>query len=594
MHLRHRLAAATLTITTVLVTAGPVTAAPGPTHIRDIQGTAHLSPLSGSTVTGVRGVVTGLKSTGFWMQDPEPDTDDATAEGIFVFTADAPEVNVGDEVTVDGKVTEYRSGGAKSANLTVTEISTPEVTTLGTRPLPAPVVIGSGGRVPPNAVIKRNAGDVETSGGFDPAVNGIDFWESLEGMLVTLPKPVAVGPYQATYGEIPVVNDDQNSVTRSARGGIVLQQHDGNPEIITLADKERTPSGVNVGDHFSGPATGIVDYIAGHFTLQLSSALSRVDSGLQRESTVDTPAGQLSVATFNVENLDPTDPQVKFDNLGATIVRNLKSPGIVTLEEIQDNNGATNDGTVDADRTFGALIDAITKAGGPTYAYTQINPVDGQDGGEPGGNIRVGFLYRTDLGISLAKGTAGGPTEAVTVTPGGGLSVNPGRIDPGNAAWAATRKPLVAEFLFQDKPVFVIANHWSSKGGDDPLMGRNQPARQPSSDKRTRQAGVVRDFVRQLLAADEHARIVVAGDLNDFEYSTAATTLAGAPLTDLPATLPDAERYTYVYQGNSQVLDHILLSKSLGADYGYDVVHVNSEFAVQDSDHDPQIVRLKF
>jgi predicted extracellular nuclease len=61
----------------------------------------------------------------------------------------------------------------------------------------------------------------------------------------------------------------------------------------------------------------------------------------------------------------------------------------------------------------------------------------------------------------------------------------------------------------------------------------------------------------------------------------------------LPRTLPIAERYTYDFEGNSQVLDHILLSASLaGTGYAHDVVHVNSEFANQLSDHDPQVVRI--
>jgi uncharacterized protein len=64
-------------------------------------------------------------------------------------------------------------------------------------------------------------------------------------------------------------------------------------------------------------------------------------------------------------------------------------------------------------------------------------------------------------------------------------------------------------------------------------------------------------------------------------------------LTDLPRTLPLAERYTYVFEGNSQVLDHILLSPAwAGRVRGYDVVHVNAEYADQASDHDPQVVRL--
>jgi predicted extracellular nuclease len=58
-------------------------------------------------------------------------------------------------------------------------------------------------------------------------------------------------------------------------------------------------------------------------------------------------------------------------------------------------------------------------------------------------------------------------------------------------------------------------------------------------------------------------------------------------------TLPPAERYSYVFEGNSQVLDQILVSNNLlGFPLEYDPVHVNAEFADQASDHDPQVVRL--
>jgi hypothetical protein len=101
-----------------------------------------------------------------------------------------------------------------------------------------------------------------------------------------------------------------------------------------------------------------------------------------------------------------------------------------------------------------------------------------------------------------------------------------------------------------------------------------------------------------VLAADPRANIVVAGDLNDYQFSPALRTLTdGATLTDLITTLPADEQYTYVYNGISQVLDHILVSSPLSSAGGdaveYQVVHVNSEFSNQASDHDPQVVRIR-
>ena len=105
-------------------------------------------------------------------------------------------------------------------------------------------------------------------------------------------------------------------------------------------------------------------------------------------------------------------------------------------------------------------------------------------------------------------------------------------------------------------------------------------------------------WVRRLLDVDPRARVVVLGDLNDFEFSETVRVLeegdevgGSRELTDvLPAA---AERYTYVFQGNAQVLDHILVSPSLLEETrpDLDVVHINAEFFDQASDHDPPITR---
>jgi predicted extracellular nuclease len=306
------------------------------------------------------------------------------------------------------------------------------------------------------------------------------------------------------------------------------------------------------------------------------------------------------VATFNVENLSPLDPQPKFDSLAGIIVSNLAAPDLVALEEIQDNSGPTNDGTVAADQTLQQLVDAIAAAGGPAYQWRQIDPTNDTDGGQPGGNIRQAFLFRTDRGLSFVARPGGDATTPVSVlTDEFGqpqLSVSPGRIDPASAAWTSSRKPLVGEFQWLGRPLFVIANHFNSKGGDDPLFGHRQPPVFGSEVQRHQQAGEVRSFVDSILAVQQDANVVVLGDLDDFDFSQTADILVGSggtALTDLPRTLPLPERYTYDFQGNSEVLDHILLSSALvSGGYAYDVVHVNSEFPDQASDHEPQVTRL--
>jgi predicted extracellular nuclease len=563
-------------------------------RIRDVQGAAHLSLRTGQQT--VRGVVTAVASNGFWVQDPCPDSNPATSEGIFVFTSTAPTARIGHEVSVTGTVSEFRSGGSTSDNLTITELTSPSVTTLATgKTLPAPVVVGAGGRVPPAAAIEDDAnGSVETSGTFDPATDGIDFWESLEGMRVQIDNAQVVGP-RSTFGEIPVVPG--GSGVRTVRGGIVIQSGDFNPERVLLDDRMATMPTVDTGDVLSGATIGVVDYSFGTFKLLPSASPVVIDGGVAPETTTAAGTGQLAVATFNVENLDPTDPQSKFDALAATIVNNLRSPDLLALEEVQDNDGATNSTTVAADQTLGKLIAAIGAKGGPTYSYQQIDPTDDADGGEPGGNIRNVLFYRTDRGLSFTLRPGGTATADTAVLNIGGvpqLQYSPGRIKPTDTAFGASRKPLVGEFRWNGRTVFVVANHFNSKGGDNPLFGRYQPPVRSSETQRHQQATIVNTFVDQVRAIDPNAAVIVLGDLNDFDFSTTTSILVGAgELVDLPATLPLAERYTYVYEGNAQVLDHILLSSWLATQpYVYDVVHVNSEFATQVSDHDPQVVRL--
>jgi len=573
-----------------------------PVQIHEVQGASHISPFNGMTVSGVEGIVTWDRPDSFYMQDPTPDADEATSEGILVFGSGVGAlVGVGDHVSVGGRVAEFRPGGSATDNLTTTEITTPNlsVTVLSSgNPLPVPTVIGTGGRVPPSMVIEDDAtGNVEESGVFDPAQDGIDFYESLEGMRVRINDALAVGPTNA-FGEIAVVGDDgANAGVDTVRDGIVVRPNDFNPERVLLDDTLMPVPDVNVGDGFTTPVMGVMDYSFGNFKLNVTTALTRVDRGLEREQTRAPTDREIVVGTYNVENLDPGDSAAVFARHADLIVDNLRSPDLLAIEEIQDNDGPTNSTVTDASLTWDLLISAIQAAGGPIYEYRQIDPVDDQDGGQPGANIRVGFLFRTDRGLTFIDRPGGDPTTPTTVLDqpsGPRLSASPGRIDPADPSFVDTRKSLAGEFRMRGRKVFVVVNHLSSKGDDDPLFGRFQPPVRHSEVARHGQAQVVNDFVDQILAADPDANVIVLGDINDFDFSETVEILEGGVLTTLMDTLPPAERYSYVFEGNSQVLDQILVSDNLLQNFGieYDPVHVNSEFADQASDHDPQVARL--
>lgn len=576
-------------ISVPLVIGGPAQAAEAKT-IGEIQGAGHLSSYDGQEVTDIPGIVTAVGEDGFWLQSIEADDDPATSEAIFVYTKDAPDVTEKDKVTVTGTVKEYRAGDADGANLTVTQIMDAEISADGTGELPEAVKIGEDGLQAPEKVHTTNPGDVEESGEFDPEANALDFYESLEGMVVSVSDAQAVSP-TSKHGEISVLPSETDGV-RTERGGIKLTEDDVNTELLTIdGDLAEMPS-VNVGDTLTGDVVGVMDYDFGIPRIHAFDTPD-VESGDLKPEQTDEQGEKLAVATYNVENLDPTDDAETFAAHGETIAKNLQSPDIVAVEEIQDNNGAEDDGTVAADKTFEQLIEAISDAGGKDYEYAQIDPENNQDGGEPGGNIRVGFLYDPQR-VDFEAEEGGDATTPVEVGEDG-LSFNPGRIAPEDEAWDSSRKPLVGEFTYSGEKVYVVANHFASKGGDDPIFGRYQPANRSSEDQRHQQAELVNEFVQELRQADENANVVVLGDINDFEFSETVEKLtADGALMSGYELIEEQERYSYIFNGNSQVLDQALISENLKEKASLDVVHVNVEFANQTSDHDPSVLTLQF
>ncbi|MFJ1912317.1 endonuclease/exonuclease/phosphatase family protein [Streptomyces sp. NPDC088147] len=589
----------------LLAGAGAPASASSGIRIHGIQGTGRISPLVGTPVAEVPGIVTGVRtsgSRGFWIQDPRPDRDDATSEGVFVFTNSVPTVAVGDAVQVSGTVGEYIPGGAASGNQSVTQIASPTVTVVSSgNPLPAPVVISE--RSVPSAYAPQ--GDPAAGGSVNglrlkPRHYALDLYESLEGMNVRIGSSRVVGATDP-YAELWVTVKPRENDNR--RGGTVYgsytSQNTGRLQIQQLAPAAQSPfPAANVGDTLSGVTEGPLDYNQfGGYTLVARTLGTVTDRKLRPETTRPQRGSELAVATYNVENLDPSDPREKFDALAGAVVRNLSSPDILALEEIQDSTGATDDGTVSAEETIVRFTAAITAAGGPSYAWRTIDPENNKDGGEPGGNIRQVFLYNPAR-VSFTDRPGGDATTATGVVRTNGraaLTLSPGRVDPADAAWTTSRKPLAGEFTFRGRTVFVIANHFASKGGDESLTSHHQPVNRSSEVQRLQQARSVNAFVKDILAAQRDADVLVVGDINDFEFSATAKALAdGGALYPAIKSLPAAERYSYVYQGNSQVLDQILTSPSItsGA-FDYDSVHINAEFARQNSDHDPQVLRFR-
>lgn len=571
-----------------------------PVRVRNVQGRGHHSPLAGEDVAAVAGVVTAVDPRGgFYLQDPEGDDDPSTSEGILVRPATGqPGVAVGDLVRVSGTVAEV--GRAQDLPLTALVGATVSVVDRG-RPLPAPVVLGAAGRPVPANVIDDDGLAV-----FEPDRDGVDFFESLEGMRVEVQRAVVVGP-TSDRGEVVVVGDHGGGAgpwVGRRGGGLLTSDADPNPERIVIQALAGDPlPPLTVGDRLGGGVVGVMSYEHGRYRLLVDGRRPEVTPGplVPEVTDLGRKPGRLTVATFNVENLSAVSDGRKMAMVARVVVAHLGSPEILALQEVQDDSGPVDDGVVTAAGTLARLVEAVEAAGGPRYAWRQVDPVNNADGGRPGGNIRVVVLADPARARFSDRGTAG-PTDSVAVTAGGRLSTSPGRVAARHPAFVAEpatgdeggRKPLAVELEVDGRRLVVVNLHLNSKWGDDPEYGRFQPPRRPSEAQRRDQALVVNDFVRQLLASDPDLPVVVLGDLNEHPGRPPIRALQGQELVNLVDALPPEERYTYVYYGASQVLDHILVSPVLAEAAEVDVVHVNAEWPEgwRSSDHDPVVARF--
>jgi predicted extracellular nuclease len=536
--------------------------------IMEIQGEGHRSAFAGQTVI-TQGIVTAVDSNGFYLQDAIGDGNARTSDAIFVFTGSAPRVLAGDRVDVRGRVEEFRPG-SDADNLTTTQISQATITTISSgNALPAAVLIGQNGILPPSRTI-----DDDRFQTFDPENDGIDFWESLEGMRVTIEAPLVVSNTNE-FGETFVVASGGAGATGvGARGGIAIAEGDYNPEKIQIDDDSGLFAGFkpdfSQGDRLSN-VTGVISYSFENYELLVTEAVTVTEDRtiVAESTTLKGDTDNLSVASYNLENLDPTDSAQKFDLLAKNIVYNLSAPDIIAVQEIQDADGAGRGSNLSGQATADLLISWIKANGGPDYVYVEVAPsVAGSTGGEPGGNIRNGFFYNPDR-VTFVEGSAR-------------------LIEDG--AFTGSRRPLVADFNFNGQTISAINVHFTSRLGSDPLWGVTQPPANAGDASRTAQATAVRGYVNEMLAADPKLNIIVAGDFNGFYFENSSKVLEqGSVLTNLHRTLPEEERYTYMFNGNLQAIDNMLVTGGLLSGAKFDAVHINSELpktVFRATDHD--------
>ena len=581
--------------------AAQVTAPKEVKNIGEVQGESHESPLVGKEVVINNVVVTKTDKTGFYVQDKVSDNNPRTSDAVYV--ASAEKVESGDLLKVQGTVKEgymeeysVRPGQTfkkPAGSLTVTQIINATITKLGKTDLPKALNISE--KMPKDIVDN-------TPTKYNPETEALDYWESLEGMRVEVTKPKVTGPQYK--GDIYVLPGDYKGQKLNNIGGVNLRPGVQNTEVLPITVGNSFVAKAK--DYFNENITGVVTYKNKTYKIDPidPNALKGLlqDGGLTREVSKIYPSeDKLTIASYNIENFSANNnghdetPEEKVDKIANSFIKEVHSPDIITLIEVQDNNGGVSDGTVDGVKSGEKLAQRIKSLGGPDYKYTEIAPVDGKDGGKPGANIRVAYLYNPKR-VTLIGKEKGGSEEAARFV-NGHLEKNPARIDPTSVHFEKVRKSLAAEFEFKGERIVVIANHLKSKLGDDAIYGSNQPSVENTKAKRIEEAKILNAFIKEGLRQNPNLKFVLTGDFNDFEFSDSVKTIVGNELVNLMAEHEQGDRYSYFYRGSNQSLDNILISKNIKDKVVFSPVHINASFMEEHgraSDHDPVVVQIDF
>ena len=126
----------------------------------------------------------------------------------------------------------------------------------------------------------------------------------------------------------------------------------------------------------------------------------------------------------------------------------------------------------------------------------------------------------------------------------------------------------------------------------------------PTEPRRKAQAAWNVHLVEQILVRDPEAQVVVLGDLNSFYDSPPLDVLRQGGLRHVYKFIEPERPYSYIFQGVSETLDHILLTPGLYERLArVEALHINADFPppLPDdpspehmSDHDPIMVVLAF
>jgi uncharacterized repeat protein (TIGR01451 family) len=581
-------------------TAVTVDPAPLVLGIHDVQGSGSATPIPPATPVTIEGVVVGnfqgsTQLQGFFLQeeDADVDADPLTSEGIFVYCSSCPTpVAEGQRVQVTGPVSEFFG---------MTEVS---ATTLGSI-----VVTGAG----------NHLGEV-TPAPIDLPVVGVidDFYEPMEGMLVTFVDTLSVSEYfeMARFGQVelfeggrpvqfteaapPSVPGNTAHLDELARRRVILDD-DNDIQNVSLPPTEPDGSqfvfhpqangGLSIGtqgtDFFRGGdlvsgLTGVLHWsfagVAGTDAWRIrpvAATPATFTVANPRPATPPSVGGAIKAAGMNLLNYfttidttasdssGPCGPDMLQDCRGADSVAELnrqrERASVVICGLNADVLGlAELENTTPAD-TINDLLGAVNASCGSANPY-----VFASTGGTLGSDaIRVALVYRS-----------------ATLSPVGSPLVD---LDPIH-----NRPPTAQSFDVADpaNPAFgrrftVIVNHFKSKGcsgatGADVDTGDGQGC---FAATRTAQATRLLDWITSTVVPSAgDPDVLLLGDFNSYAQETPIGVLSAGGFTDLESALLGPAAYSYLFDSQLGHLDYGLSSASLTPDIaGVGAWHINAD-----------------
>jgi len=584
-----------------------------------IQGGGDQSPLPIGTAVTVRGVVTARKSNGFFIQTlvGQDDVDPGTSEGLLIFTSSAPPAlaAVGRLVEVSGAVDEFGSTG-----VTVTELKgnpTITVTDLGAATVPDayaldltfPSPSGARSQLERLEGMRVSVASVTATAGTDGQVSEANATSSSFGEV-----SVVVTGHPRPFRE-PGLEPGTPALTCDT-GPCNLPLWDGNSELFRIDTNGIAGTAirnVSTGAVFTD-VTGPLDHAFGNYVILSETQLEPV-GGLTYAAAPAAAATEYTVASFNMERFFDTvnDPGTSDVVLTAAayetrlakaslIIRSvLNMPDIIGVQEVEK---------LDVLSAVATRVNTDAGAASPHYvAYL----VEGSDVG----GIDVGFLVKTAAGRVAVQSVEQVGFDATFVDP------SDGSIDLLN-----DRPPLVLRAAVQGpatslpQELTVVVNHLRSLNGVNEASATGVRVRA----KRKAQAEFLATLIQDIQVGDPSEAVISVGDYNAFSFNdgigdsmgtirgepaaadqvvTASTDLVEPNLVDVAQFIPPAEQYSYVFGGNAQTLDHVIVTAALASQF-VDLVHprINADVAaifrgdptspLRLSDHDPAVAYFTF